>query len=170
MSARPAPLADQVTILRRAALAIPAPALVPAAIHALILACLVRLLDRLAEMIRAWQEGQLPPPPRRARTAKTPAPRPGATHPAPPPHAPGARAQYRDSAARPGAEAAPRTIACPRPTARHMRRIPARTQATASAAPRTRAHRFARSPPGAVQKRRATPLPLHAIFVTISKL
>ncbi len=63
MSPPLSPLAETVASLRVATLATPAHAWVPEAIHALILACLVRLFGRLEEMIRLWQAGLLPPPP-----------------------------------------------------------------------------------------------------------
>ncbi len=66
----PSPLAESVASLRVAMLATPAHACVPTAIHALILACLARILGRLEDMIRAWQAGQLPPPTQRPRTAR----------------------------------------------------------------------------------------------------
>lgn len=64
------PLANTVASLRVATLARPAHAWVPAAIHALILACLARLFGRLEEMVRLWQAGLLPPPTHRARTVQ----------------------------------------------------------------------------------------------------
>ncbi len=69
MPPHPSPLADTVASLRIATLATPAHAWLPAAIHALILACLARILGRLEEMIRLWQAGLLPPPVQRPRTA-----------------------------------------------------------------------------------------------------
>ncbi len=74
MPPHPSPLADSVATLRAATLATPAHAWLPAAIHALILACLARIFGRLEEMIRLWQAGLLPPPTHRPRTAQiTPA-------------------------------------------------------------------------------------------------
>jgi hypothetical protein len=95
----PSPLADTVASLRVATLAIPAHACVPAAIHALILACLARILGRLEEMIRAWHAGQLAPPTRCPGTARTPAmaPRPNS---APFASAPRRRARRAASQAR----------------------------------------------------------------------
>jgi hypothetical protein len=69
MSPHPSPLAETVTAMRAALLATPAHDWVPQAIHALILACLARILGRLEEMIRLWQAGLLPPVAQRPRTA-----------------------------------------------------------------------------------------------------
>ncbi len=71
MPPHPSPLADSVATLRAATLATPAHAWLPAPIHALILACLVRIFGRLEEMIRLWQAGLLPPPLERPRTVRT---------------------------------------------------------------------------------------------------
>jgi hypothetical protein len=71
MPPHPSPLADSVATLRIATLATPAQAWLPAAIHALILACLARVLGRLEDMIRLWQAGLLPPPRERQRTVRT---------------------------------------------------------------------------------------------------
>lgn len=75
MSPHPSPLADTVASLRAATMATPAHAWLPAAIHALVLACLARLFGRLEEMIRLWQAGLLPPPAQRSRTAPASRPR-----------------------------------------------------------------------------------------------
>jgi len=64
------PLADTVASLRVATLATQAHACVPAAIHALILACLARIFGRLEDMIRAWQAGLLPLPSQRPRSVR----------------------------------------------------------------------------------------------------
>ncbi len=82
MPPHPSPLADSVASLRAATLATPAHAWLPAAIHALILACLARILGRLEEMIRLWQAGLLPPPVPRPRTAPATS-RPRAARPNP---------------------------------------------------------------------------------------
>jgi hypothetical protein len=70
MSPHPSPLADSVASLRVATLATQAHAWLPAAIHALILACLARILGRLEEMIRLWQAGLLPLPMARPGTVR----------------------------------------------------------------------------------------------------
>lgn len=59
-------LADAFAELRCATLAAPAPVWLPIAVHTLLLACLLRLIDSLANLIALWQAGQLPPqrPPR----------------------------------------------------------------------------------------------------------
>jgi hypothetical protein len=71
-------LGDQLATLRASAEAILAPAWLPEALHALILACLLRLFGRLESMISHWQAGLLPPPPqpRPASPARHAAPRP----------------------------------------------------------------------------------------------
>ena len=62
MENQPLPLGAQIAGLRSAALAQERCAWIPPAIHALIIACLARLLGRLAEMLQLWQSGQLPLP------------------------------------------------------------------------------------------------------------
>jgi len=76
-------LGDQLATLRASAEAIPAPAWLPEALHALILACLLRLFGRLESMISHWQAGLLPPPPqpRLASPARHAAPRPAPPRP-----------------------------------------------------------------------------------------
>jgi len=68
----PTPLAGQVAILRRDLQATPAPAWVPSAIHALILACLLRIFGKLEDLIALWAAGQLPAFPEPAARAAVP--------------------------------------------------------------------------------------------------
>ena len=65
MIIQPPFLAHQVAGLRAAAEADAAPGWLPAALHALIMACLARLFGRLEQIIRLWQEGDLALPPAR---------------------------------------------------------------------------------------------------------
>jgi hypothetical protein len=72
-------LVDQVASLRTALAAEAAPAWLPDALHALIIACLVRLFGRLEHMILAWHDSKTPTPRHPARQHLTPAPRRAAT-------------------------------------------------------------------------------------------
>ncbi|MCC6719048.1 MAG: hypothetical protein IT555_14295 [Acetobacteraceae bacterium] len=54
------PLADQAAALRAAAAVPCAPGWLPAPLHALIMACLLRLFGRLEQLILLWQDGRLP--------------------------------------------------------------------------------------------------------------
>ena len=53
-------LAAQLAQLHTAALAQPKCAWVPAALHALIMACLTRIFGRLEQLVLLWQSGDLP--------------------------------------------------------------------------------------------------------------
>jgi hypothetical protein len=100
----PAPsLGDSLAALRTATLAAPAPAWLPAAIHALILACFARIFACLEDMLAQWQAGIFPPPPP-ARAAS-----PARDRPAPPPPSLFARIAGYFSAAPEPAYAAGRT-------------------------------------------------------------
>lgn len=54
------PLGDKIAGLHRSVLAQEKCALLPAAVHALIMACLARIFTRLEELLRLWQAGMLP--------------------------------------------------------------------------------------------------------------
>jgi hypothetical protein len=69
------PLSGQVASLRRDLQAIPAPAWVPSAIHALILACLTRIIGRLEDLVALWEAGKLPAFPEPTPRTRTAAPR-----------------------------------------------------------------------------------------------
>lgn len=62
MRTHPSELAESLASLRHAATATQAPAWLPATLHALILACLARLIGRLEDMVQLWRAGLLPPP------------------------------------------------------------------------------------------------------------
>jgi len=89
MTNQPSTLAEGFASLRRAAEAQPAQGWMPSSVHALIMACLVRIFARLEDIIRAWQDGTLTPPPVRA---------PAAPHNAPLPHIAPARPWFDLSA------------------------------------------------------------------------
>ncbi len=72
MSNQPSTLAEGFASLRRAAEAQPHQGWMPSSVHALIMACLMRIFARLEDFIRAWQDGTLTPPPPRAPAAATP--------------------------------------------------------------------------------------------------
>jgi hypothetical protein len=77
----PSTLADEVARLGTATTSVPAPAWLPDAVHALIMACLARLFGRLEEMIRLRQADLLPPPPApRPRQANLQPRRPAHAH------------------------------------------------------------------------------------------
>ncbi len=106
------PLAEGVAALRAQVAAVPAPAWVPEAIHALILALLLRLFGRLEDMIALWQAGHpipLPAPraPRNTTGRQPPPPRPPSLRGAP-------RTPSRPYSVPPEPPAA--AIAPPRPT------------------------------------------------------
>jgi hypothetical protein len=69
MTAAAPSLSESLAALRATLVAAPAPAWLPNTVHALILACFVRVFARLEKMVALWQAGLLPPPAR-------PAPRP----------------------------------------------------------------------------------------------
>ena len=62
-SVQPAPLADQFASLRAAVTAHPGRSWLPNALEAMIIACLARIFDQLAQLVRLWQAGALPPLP-----------------------------------------------------------------------------------------------------------
>ena len=68
MAYHPSTLAERVGTLRAGLESESVPFWMPAVLHAMIIACLVRLFGRLEEIMRLWQAGALPalPPPHRA--------------------------------------------------------------------------------------------------------
>lgn len=68
MTYHPSTLAERVGTLRAGLESESVPFWMPAALHAMIIACLVRLFGRLEEIMRLWQAGALPalPGPHRA--------------------------------------------------------------------------------------------------------
>lgn len=122
-----------------------------AALHALLLATLARLVGRLETIFLAWQQGQLPPPAR----ARTPA---NAAQPRP--HAPHASARRRSQM--PGRARTPPAMI---PTCRAARATCPRLL-PASDHPRPVAHTALSGP--IFSNPDQAPRPCHAIFVTIS--
>ena len=66
MSVQSSPLADQFAGLRAAITSNDDRGWLPAALDALITACLLRLFGRLEQLLRLWQTAGLPPPPIRS--------------------------------------------------------------------------------------------------------
>ncbi|MCC6719260.1 MAG: hypothetical protein IT555_15360 [Acetobacteraceae bacterium] len=66
MEPQSSPLGDAIARLRGTAQAEESCAWSPYGIHALIMACLVRLFARLEQIFQLWESGNLPPPPIRA--------------------------------------------------------------------------------------------------------
>jgi hypothetical protein len=75
-------MADQLAGMRTALMAESAPVWLPNALHALILACLARLVARLEDLVRLWQAGLLPPLPTVTAPARRRTPSPARTRPA----------------------------------------------------------------------------------------
>ena len=100
--------------LRAATKAEPGRAWLPPALHALIIACLARLFDRLEDLLGLWRAGLLPP---------TPAPHTPSPTALVAPHAPArmsrqANSGYRNSVDRPAAVVAPQPASAPAATPR----------------------------------------------------
>ncbi|MCC6718278.1 MAG: hypothetical protein IT555_10365 [Acetobacteraceae bacterium] len=145
MLSHPPTLNQQIAGLRSAISADQAPAWLPDALHALIIAILARLLGRLEAMIQLWQSGQLPPPPLRAP----------ARHTTP-------RRQTRSHAPRPHASESPRRAIAPPGAPMPASRAPAITRAASRTPPIPTPHRgFAAPPPP--HPARAPPVSQHPI-------
>jgi hypothetical protein len=128
----PAPLDRQISSLIADLRATQAEHRALAILHALITACLIRILTRLEALVTLWQAGHLPPPVAPImRAARTPTPE------NPP------RATVRRTSARTRREPAPpgtRPLAsAPLPEARHAASAPLPRAALRAAMPRTQA-------------------------------
>ena len=142
-----APLADQFARMRIAAAEQNTCAWVPDTLHALIMACLIRLFGHLEHLVQLWQSGQLPPlisPPLISHTPISHTQKPSA----PQSRRRHTRAVHPASPPQPRAPIRARRIPKPNPTTAHPRSAPPARRPRIVTTAKFRPHQ-ARAPPPA---------------------